>query len=80
MQTKGDTMPGNIQAFAIDDTLSTSDNLIAYAQLLGAMDAPLGAALARFLASSSTGQPIDIAAIWDALYAATAPADSDPTP
>ena len=73
-------MPRNNHAFAIDDALSTSDNLAAYARLLAAMDAPLGAAVTPFLAPLAAGQPIDTAAIWDALYAATAPANPDPAP
>ncbi len=73
-------MARNNRAFAIDDALSTSDNLAAYAQLLAAIDAPLGTVLRPFLASLAAGQPIDTAAIWDALYAATAPADPDPAP
>jgi len=73
-------MAKNNYVFAIDDTLGTSDNLAAYAQLLEAMDAPLGAALSPYLASLAAGQPVDTAAIWDALYAATVPANPDPAP
>lgn len=66
--------------FAIDDALGTSDNLAAYARVLEAMDAPLGAALRPFLASLAAGQPVDTAAIWDSLYAAIAPPDPSSAP
>jgi hypothetical protein len=68
------------RAFAIDDTLATSDNLAAYAQLLEAMDGPLGAVLSPYLASLAAGRPTETAAIWDALYAATALLDSSLAP
>ena len=71
-------MAKNKHAFAIDDTSSTSDNLAEFAKLLESMDAPLGAALSPFLASLAAGQPLDPAAVWDALDAATAPADPPP--
>jgi hypothetical protein len=70
-------MAKNNHAFTIDDALGTSDNLAVYAQVLEAIDAPLGAALRPYLASLAAGQPVDTATIWDALYAATAPADPD---
>lgn len=71
-------MAENNHAFAIDDTLGTSDNVAAYAQVLETMDAPLGAALGPYLVSLAAGQPVDTAAIWDALYAAMTSADPDP--
>jgi hypothetical protein len=73
-------MATNSNAFAIDDTLGTSDNLAVYAQLLDALDERLGAALGPHLAPLAAGQPVDAAVIWDALYAATAPLGSDPMP
>jgi hypothetical protein len=71
-------MTKNEHAFAIDDSLGTSDNLAAYARVLEAMDAPLCAALNPYLVSLAAGQPVDAAAIWDALYLAMASADPDP--
>lgn len=73
-------MTNNSHTFAINDTLGTSDNLAAYAQVLEAIDAPLEGALSPYLASLAAGQPVDTAAIWDALYAAIAPADPHPAP
>lgn len=73
-------MAKNNNAFTIDDTLSTSDNLVAYQRLLEAMDAPLGLALSSYLEPLAAGQPVDTAAIWDALYAATAPEDAESCP
>lgn len=60
-------------AFVIDDTASTSDNLAAYVQLLKAKDASLAAALSPHLASLANGQEVNAAQIWTALYEATAP-------
>lgn len=73
-------MAKNNHAFAIDDTIGTSGNIAAYVQLLEAMDAPLGTSLSPYLAAVAAGQPVDTAAIWDALYAATAPADPASVP
>lgn len=67
-------------AFAIDDLIGTADNISAYAQLLEAMDAPLGTSLSHYLTSLAGGQAVDTAAIWDALYAAMAPEDPAPVP
>lgn len=60
------------KTFAIDDKLSTTDNLAAYAEILKEMDAQLGDALSQSLASFAAGQVDNAAAIWDALYAALA--------
>jgi len=68
------------RAFAIDDTIGTSDNLAVYTQFLLSVDAPLGTALSSHLASLAAGQPVDAGAVWDALYAATAPAPAAPPP
>ena len=65
-------MTKNNQTFTIDDTLGTSDNLAAYAQVLEAMDALLGETLSSKLAVLATGQAVDTAVIWDALYATIA--------
>ena len=65
-------------AFAIDDTIGTSDNLAAFKQLIEAMDAPLGKALSPHLAPLAAGQQVDAAAIWNALYVATAPVNPHP--
>ena len=65
-------MAGNAHVFAIEDGVGTSDNLDDYSQVLGGMDAALGAALRPYLASIAAGHPIDTSAIWDALYAASA--------
>jgi hypothetical protein len=73
-------MARNNNAFAIDDTLGTSDNLAVYTQLVEALDARLGAALSSCLAQLVAGQRVDTAAIWDVLYVATAPLDPDPVP
>lgn len=73
-------MSKNNEVFAIDDKGSASDNLAAFAKVLQAMDEPLGSALNLHLASLASGQPPDAGAIWDALYAATAPGDLDPAP
>jgi hypothetical protein len=61
----------NDPVFVIDDTLGISDNLAAFAQLIGGMDAPLGAALKPHLSSLAAGQQVDATAIWNALFAAT---------
>lgn len=73
-------MANNNDAFTIDDTLGTSDNLDAYARSLEAMDAPLGAVLSPYLASLAASQAVDTSAIWNALFAAAAPVVPDPTP
>jgi hypothetical protein len=66
-------MAGNAHVFAIEDRLGTSDNLDAYSQVLEGLDAELGAALRQYLASIAAGYPVDTSAIWNALYAASAP-------
>ncbi len=66
-------MAGNAQSFTIEDRLGTSDNLNAYAQTLEQIDATLGVALRPYLASMAAGHTVDTSAIWNALYAATAP-------
>ena len=63
-------------AFSIDDTLGTSDNLAAFAAQICSLDAPLGAILSPHLGSLAAGQNVDTGALWDALYAGTALADS----
>lgn len=73
-------MAKNNYTFAIDDKLGTAANLVSYAQLLEAMDPALGQALSPYLASLAAGQSVDTAAIWDALYMATASAAPDPAP
>jgi hypothetical protein len=66
-------MAGNANVFAIEDRLGTSDNLGAYSLVLEGVDAALGAALGPYLASIAAGYPVDTSAIWNALYAASAP-------
>jgi hypothetical protein len=68
----------NDRAFEIDDALGTSDNLASFEQSLAAIDAPLGRELSTHLASLAAGQPVNTVAIWNALYAAMAPADPIP--
>jgi hypothetical protein len=68
-------MARNAHVFAIEDHLGISENLDAYAQVLAGMDAALSAALRPYLASIAAGHSVDTAAIWNALYAATASAD-----
>ncbi len=60
--------------FGIDDVRGTSDNLADFAQQLGKMDAPLAEALTPHLARLGAGHTPDAAAIWNALFAATAEA------
>jgi len=72
-------MAAHNNSFAIDDQLNTPDNLARYAQVLQAMDASLGAALAPYLASLASGQRVDMVAIWDALYVATKPTPNLPS-
>jgi hypothetical protein len=80
IQGREGSMTKKNRAFAIDDTIDTSDNLAVYTQFLVSMDAPLGTALSSSLASLAAGQQVDIVAVWDALYAATAPAPAAPLP
>lgn len=68
-------MATNNNEFAIDDMLGTAENLAVFAQLLETLDEQLGAALRPYLAPLAAGQKVDTVAIWDTLYAATAPLD-----
>lgn len=57
--------------FSIDDAVGTDVNLASFAERLEAIDAQLGASLRPFLTQMGNGQPPDIEAIWNLLYAAT---------
>lgn len=72
MPSDGGDMAKKAYEFGIDDGLGTSDNLVNFAQQLGGMDAPLAATLTPYLARLAAGHTVDAAAIWNALYAATA--------
>jgi hypothetical protein len=67
-------MPRQTMAFEIDDSLTTDQNLNAFAEALNQVDPALAAILARNLSDMSQDIAIDQNALLDALYAATAPA------
>jgi hypothetical protein len=60
---RGGGMPEKEPEFEIDDTLGTSDNLVAYAKVLDALDGPLAAALSPYLTSLASGQSVEATAI-----------------
>ena len=71
---RGGDMAKKTYEFGIDDALGTSDNLAVFAKQLGKMDAPLAVVLTPHLARLAAGHTPDAAAIWNALFAATAEA------
>jgi len=71
----GGNMPKPKLAYAIDDALSTDDNLAALSAAAASIDANLAAVLEPQLTAWASGEVVDTNALWNALYAATA-ADS----
>lgn len=65
-------MPKPKLTYAIDDALSTDDNLAALKTAIEAIDTDLAAILSPQLSALSAGETVDTGAIWNALLAATA--------
>ncbi len=65
-------MPKPKLTYAIDDALSTEDNLAALSAAAASIDADFAAVLEPQLTAWASGGGVDTNAVWMALYAATA--------
>lgn len=64
-------MPKQKLVYAIDDSLNIDENLTSLSAATGSIDADLAVVLEPRLATWASGEAVDTAALWNALYEAT---------
>lgn len=70
-------MPQQKIAFEIDDNCDVEDNIAAFIEAIEPVDEALVSVLKPALMSCISGNGFDTVALWNALYASTAPAQTE---